>query len=137
MRKKPDRHSFQPTRDQRQVDTAASQTMTEEFSVFCCVTSLDALDNCECESDEGRWTNSLWWDCWYNLLSDMSALSISVANMESENILLAKLIYRNFNQHRSTTVFSTLHKVRLSAFTKALPLLFSLFQSCGSLQGLH
>ena len=100
--------------------------MTEEFSVSCCVTSLHALDNRECESDVGRWTNSLWWDCWYNFLSDMSALSVSVANMESENILLAKLIYRNFNQHRSTTVFSTLHKVRLSAFTKALPMLFSL-----------
>lgn len=70
----------------------------------------------------------------------MSALSVSVANMESESVLLAKLIYRNYNQHRSTKVFSILHKVRLTDFPRVLQLVSSYLvrvESCSFLISSH
>lgn len=70
----------------------------------------------------------------------MSALSVSVANMESESVLLAKLIYRNYNQHRSTKVFSILHKVRLTEIPRVLQLVSSYLvrvESCSFLISSH
>ena len=41
----------------------------------------------------------------------VSQLSVSAINLENEYQMLTKLIYRNFNQHRCTKVFSNFHKV--------------------------